>query len=314
MVSFVLRRFAGMIPILFLITVAVFLVMQVLPGDPARMILGQEATEEAIAAVRERLGLNQPLYMQYFSWLGNVLTGDLGRSMVDNTPVAGIILNALPVTLQVVGLALVIALLIGVPAGVIAATSPGRVGDSVATFIGLSCISLPGFWVAILMLYFFSLYLGWLPSSGFVRPTDDLWQSFLHSLMPAIALGLRPAGIFMRLVRSSMLEVMKSDYVRTARAKGLTSRVVILRHGLRTSLIPLVTILSVEFAALLGNVVVIDTIFGLPGFGRLIFNSVLRLDMTMMQSLVLIFALAVIVINLLTDILYSILDPRIKER
>lgn len=314
MVSFVLRRFAGMIPILFLITVAVFLVMQVLPGDPARMILGQEATEEAIAAVRERLGLNQPLYMQYFSWLGNVLTGDLGRSMVDNTPVAGIILNALPVTLQVVGLALVIALLIGVPAGVIAATSPGRIGDSVATFIGLSCISLPGFWVAILMLYFFSLYLGWLPSSGFVRPTDDLWQSFLHSLMPAIALGLRPAGIFMRLVRSSMLEVMKSDYVRTARAKGLTSRVVILRHGLRTSLIPLVTILSVEFAALLGNVVVIDTIFGLPGFGRLIFNSVLRLDMTMMQSLVLIFALAVIVINLLTDILYSILDPRIKER
>lgn len=314
MVSFVLRRFAGMIPILFLITVAVFLVMQVLPGDPARMILGQEATEEALAAVRERLGLNQPLYMQYFSWLGNVLTGDLGRSMVDNTPVAGIILNALPVTLQVVGLALVIALLIGVPAGVIAATSPGRIGDSVATFIGLSCISLPGFWVAILMLYFFSLYLGWLPSSGFVRPTDDLWQSFLHSLMPAIALGLRPAGIFMRLVRSSMLEVMKSDYVRTARAKGLTGRVVILRHGLRTSLIPLVTILSVEFAALLGNVVVIDTIFGLPGFGRLIFNSVLRLDMTMMQSLVLIFALAVIVINLLTDILYSILDPRIKER
>lgn len=314
MASFVLRRFVGMIPILFLITIGVFLVMQVLPGDPARMILGQEATEEALAAVRERLGLNQPLYMQYLSWLGNLLTGDLGRSMVDNTPVAGIILKALPVTLQVTGLALVIALLIGVPAGVIAATSPGRLGDSVATFIGLTCISLPGFWVAILMLYFFSLYLGWLPSSGFVRPTDDLWQSFLHSLMPAIALGLRPAGIFMRLVRSSMLEVMKSDYVRTARAKGLSGRAVILRHGLRTSLIPLVTILSVEFAALLGNVVVIDTIFGLPGFGRLIFNSVLRLDMTMMQSLVLIFALAVIVINLVTDILYSVLDPRIKER
>lgn len=164
------------------------------------------------------------------------------------------------------------------------------------------------------MLYIFSLYLGWLPSSGFVRLSEDPWQSFLHSLMPAIALGLRPAGIFMRLVRSSMLEVMKSDYVRTARAKGLASRAVILRHGLRTSLIPLVTILSVEFAALLGNVVVIDTIFGLPGFGRLIFNSVLRLDLTMMQSLVLIFAVAVIVINLVTDIVYSILDPRIKER
>lgn len=314
MALFVLRRFMGMIPILFLITIGVFLVMQVLPGDPARMILGQEATDEALAAVRERLGLNQPLHMQYLSWLGNVLTGDLGRSMVDNTPVAGIILNALPVTLQVTGLALVIGLLIGVPTGVIAATSPGRIGDGLASFIGLTCISLPGFWVAILMLYIFSLYLGWLPSSGFVRLSEDPWQSFLHSLMPAIALGLRPAGIFMRLVRSSMLEVMKSDYVRTARAKGLASRAVILRHGLRTSLIPLVTILSVEFAALLGNVVVIDTIFGLPGFGRLIFNSVLRLDLTMMQSLVLIFAVAVIVINLVTDIVYSILDPRIKER
>ena len=314
MAFFVLRRFLGMIPILFLITIGVFLVMQVLPGDPARMILGQEATDEALAAVRERLGLNQPLYMQYLSWLGNVLTGDLGRSMVDNTPVAGIILNALPVTLQVTGLALVIALLIGVPTGVIAATSRSRIGDGMASFIGLTCISLPGFWVAILMLYIFSLYLGWLPSSGFVRLSEDPWQSFLHSLMPAIALGLRPAGIFMRLVRSSMLEVMKSDYVRTARAKGLASRTVILRHGLRTSLIPLVTILSVEFAALLGNVVVIDTIFGLPGFGRLIFNSVLRMDLTMMQSLVLIFAVAVIVINLVTDIVYSILDPRIKER
>lgn len=314
MVFFVLRRMLGMIPILFLITIGVFLVMQVLPGDPARMILGQEATPEALAAVRERLGLNQPLHMQYLSWLGNVLTGDLGRSMVDNSPVSRAIINALPVTLQITALALLVGLVIGVPAGVIAATSPGRLGDGVATFVGLTCISLPGFWVAVLLLYVFSLWLGWLPSSGFIRFSDDPWQSFLHSIMPAIALGLRPAGIFMRLVRSSMIEVMKSDYVRSARAKGLTARAVILRHGLRTSLIPLVTILSVEFAALLGNVVVIDTIFGLPGFGRLIFNSVLRLDLTMMQSLVLIFAVAVIIINLVTDILYFVLDPRIKER
>ena len=314
MAAFVLRRFLGMIPILLLITIGVFVVMQVLPGDPARMILGQEATAEALEAVRERLGLNRPLHVQYLSWLGNVMTGDLGRSMVDNAPVSRAILNALPVTLQITGLALLIALLIGVPAGVIAATSPGRLGDGLATFVGLTCISLPGFWVAILLLYFFSLYLGWLPSSGFVRPSEDLWQSLRHSLMPAIALGLRPAGIFMRLVRSSMIEVMKSDYVRTARAKGLAGHAVILRHGLRTSLIPLVTILSVEFAALLGNVVVIDTIFGLPGFGRLIFNAVLRLDLTMMQSLVLIFAVAVIVINLLTDMIYFVLDPRIKER
>jgi peptide/nickel transport system permease protein len=314
MLAFVFRRFLGMIPILFLITLAVFLVMQVLPGDPALMILGQEATPEALAAVRERLGLNQPLYMQYLSWVGGVLTGDLGRSMVDNAPIARAILNALPVTLQISVLALLLGLAIGVPAGVIAATRRGGIGDAVATFIGFTCISLPGFWVAILLLYLFSLYLGWLPSSGFVRLHEDWVASLTHSIMPAIALGLRPAGIFMRLVRSSMLESMKSDYVRTARAKGLTPRAVTLRHGLRTSLIPLVTVMSVEFAALLGNVVVIDTIFGLPGFGRLIYNSVLRLDLTMMQSLVLIFALSVIAINLLTDIVYFILDPRIKER
>lgn len=314
MLAFFFRRLLGTLPILFLITLGVFLVMQVLPGDPALMILGTESTPEALAAIRERLGLNQPLYKQYMNWVANALTGDLGRSMVDNTPVARAIQYALPVTLQISFLAIVLALVIGVPAGVIAATRRGGIGDTIASLVGFSCISLPGFWVAILLLYLFSLYLGWLPSSGFVRLHEDWLGSLKSSIMPAIALGLRPAGIFMRLVRSSMLEAMKSDYVRTARAKGLTAFKVTLRHGLRTSLIPLVTVLSVEFAALLGNVVVIDTIFGLPGFGRLIYNSVLRLDLTMMQSLVLIFAVLVIVINLLTDMVYFILDPRIKER
>lgn len=314
MLFFLFRRLLGILPILFLITLGVFLVMQVLPGDPALMILGTEATPEALEAIRERLGLNQPLYMQYLNWIGNVLQGDLGRSMVDNSPVSRAILYALPVTLQISFLAILLALAIGVPAGVIGATSRGGIGDTVASLVGFSCISLPGFWVAILLLYVLSLYLGWLPSSGFVRLNEDWVASLKTSIMPAIALGLRPAGIFMRLVRSSMLEAMKSDYVRTARAKGVTALKVTLRHGLRTSLIPLLTVLSVEFAALLGNVVVIDTIFGLPGFGRLIYNSVLRLDLTMMQSLVLIFAVSVIVINILTDLAYFILDPRIKER
>lgn len=312
MLTFVIRRIISTIPILLIITLTVFLVMQILPGDPALMILGQEATPEALAAVRERLGLNRPIYIQYLSWIGSVVTGDLGRSMADNEPIARAILYALPVTLQVSGMALIIALMIGVPTGVIAAAKRGGISDGLSTIVGLFCISLPGFWVAILLLYFFSLHLGMLPSSGFVRLNEDWVLSLKHSLLPAIALGLRPAGIFMRLVRSSMLEALKSDYVRTALAKGLSGFAVTLRHGLRTSLIPLVTVLSVEFAALLGNVVVIDTIFGLPGFGRLIYNSVLRLDLTMMQSLVLIFAISVIAINLLTDIVYFILDPRIK--
>lgn len=314
MASYILRRFLTALPVLFLITVIVFSVMQLLPGDPARMVLGQEATPQALEAMRERLGLNRPLYEQYFSWLFGVFQGDLGRSMVDNAPVSRAIALALPVTLQITLLALVIALVLGVPLGVVAATRRGSFADAAATFTGLSSISIPGFWVAILLIYVFALKVPWFPSSGFVRWSDDWVASLYHSFLPALALSLRPTGIFMRLVRSSMLEVLKSDYVRTARAKGLGNGAVILGHALRTSLIPLVTVLGVEFAALLGNVVVIDTIFGIPGFGRLIYGSVLRLDLTMMQSLVLVFAVSVIVINLLTDISYSLLDPRIREK
>lgn len=313
MASYILRRFMTALPVLLLITIIVFAVMQVLPGDPARMVLGQEATPQALEAMRERLGLNRPLHEQYLSWLFGVLQGDLGRSMVDNAPVARAIALALPVTLQITLMALAIALAIGIPLGVIAATRRGGLADAAATFTGLSSISIPGFWVAILLIYAFALKVSWFPSSGFVRWHEDWLASLHHSVLPALALSLRPLGIFMRLVRSSMLEVLKSDYVRTARAKGLGERAVILGHGLRTSLIPLVTVLGVEFAALLGNVVVIDTIFGIPGFGRLIYGSVLRLDLTMIQSLVLVFAVSVIIINLITDISYSLLDPRVRE-
>jgi peptide/nickel transport system permease protein len=310
---YILRRILVTVPILLIVTVIVFGVMQLLPGDPARMVLGQEATPHALEVMRERLGLNRPLHEQYLVWLAGVVQGDLGRSLVDNTPVARAIALALPVTLQITVMALIIALMIGVPLGVVAATRQGGVWDGVATLVGLSSISMPGFWVAILLIYWLTLQFPLFPSSGFVRWNDNWVLSLQHSLLPAIALGLRPAGIFMRLVRSSMLEVLKSDYVRTARAKGLGHRAVIVGHALRTSLIPLVTILGVESAALLGNVVVIDTIFGIPGFGRLIYGAVLRLDIVMMQSLVLIFAVSVIVINLVTDLTYSLLDPRIRE-
>ena len=184
--------------------------------------------------------------------------------------------------------------------------------NALASFTALSGISLPGFWVAILLIYILSVQYSLLPSSGFVSFTENPWQSLRHSLLPAIALGLRPAGIFMRMVRSSLLDVVRSDFIRTARAKGLDERTVILRHALRSALIPLFTVVGVEFASLLGNVVVIDTIFAIPGFGRLIYNSFLRFDFTMIQSLLLVFAVAVILINLLTDFAYTLVDPRIK--
>lgn len=313
MASYILRRFFTAIPVLLLVTVVVFATMQLLPGDPAEMVLGQEATPQALEVMRDNLGLNRPLYEQYLSWLFGVLQGDLGRSMVDNTPVLRAITLALPVTLQISLVALLIALAIGVPLAIVAATRRGGVADWLATLIGLSCISVPGFWVAILLIYLLSLQVSWFPSSGFVRWQDGWVESLHHTLLPAIALSLRPAGIFMRQLRSSMVEVLQSDYIRTARAKGLGKRAVILGHALRTSLIPLVTVLGVEFSALLGNVVVIDTIFSIPGFGRLIYGSLLRLDFVTMQSLVLIFAVSVIAINLLTDIAYSLLDPRIRK-
>lgn len=308
---FLAGRLFASIPILLLVTIMVFLTVYVLPGDAAVVALGQEATPHALEAMRERMGLNRPIHVQYLDWAGGLVRGDLGRSLVDNAPVSRAVSHALPVTLQLAAMAMIIALLIGIPAGVISATKRGTVWDALASLTAIGGISIPGFWAAILLIYAFSVKMSWLPSSGFVRLEDGLVDNLRHALLPALALGIRPAGIFMRQVRSSVLDVIRSDYVRTARAKGLGPWRVTVRHALRNALIPVVTIGGVELASLLGNVVVIDTIFSIPGFGRLVYNAVLRQDVITMQSSVFLFALAVIVINLLVDLSYLLLDPRI---
>lgn len=313
MLLYMVRRIGAAIPILLLVTILVFLTTHVLPGDAAVVALGPEATPAALEAMRERMGLNRPLHEQYLDWLGGVVRGDLGRSLVDNTPVSRAIMHALPVTIQMVLMAMIVAFVIGVPAGVISATKRGTLSDVFASVLGLAGISLPGFWAAILLIYAFSLHFSWFPSSGFVRIGEGGWLANLHhAVLPAVALGIRPAGVFMRQVRSSVLEVVRNDYVRTARAKGLGENRIITRHVLRNALIPVVTVSGAELASLLGNVVVIDTIFGIPGFGRLIYNSILRQDVITMQSVVLVFAAMVIVVNLLVDLSYPLLDPRIK--
>lgn len=313
MLLYMVRRVGAAIPILLLVTILVFLTTHVLPGDAAVVALGPEATPAALEAMRERMGLNRPLHEQYLDWLGGVVRGDLGRSLVDNTPVSRAIMHALPVTIQMVFMAMIVAFVIGVPAGVISATKRGTLSDVFASVLGLAGISLPGFWAAILLIYAFSLHFSWFPSSGFVRIGEGGWLANLHhAVLPAVALGIRPAGVFMRQVRSSVLEVVRNDYVRTARAKGLGENRIITRHVLRNALIPVVTVSGAELASLLGNVVVIDTIFGIPGFGRLIYNSILRQDVITMQSVVLVFAAMVIVVNLLVDLSYPLLDPRIK--
>lgn len=312
MITFLLNRILTTIPIILFITLAVFSVMQVLPGDPTLAILGDEATPQSRAVLRERMGLNRPVHVQYLSWLGGIFTGDLGRSLVDNTPVSRAVSYAFPVTLQIAVVSLLIALVVGVPLGVISAVKRGGIIDAVSSVLALSAISIPAFWAGILLMYFAALQLGWFPSSGFVRLAEDPWRSLHHSILPATALALRPIGIFMRMTRGSMLEVINSDFVRTARAKGASETAVNLRHALRNALIPLFTLIGLEFSSLMGGVVVIDTLFAVPGFGRLIYSAFLRSDFVMMQSLMVLFALVVIVVNLLTDISYSFLDPRIR--
>lgn len=312
MFQYMVRRVIAAVPIVLLVTILVFLTTHVLPGDAALVALGPEATPAALEAMRERMGLNRPLHEQYLDWLGGFVRGDLGPSVVDNSPVSRAISHALPVTLQMVAMAMIVAIVIGVPAGIISATKRGTVWDVTASLVGLAGISLPGFWAAILLIYVFSLHFSWFPSSGFVRIEEGLLANLHHAVLPAIALGIRPAGIFMRQVRSSVLEVIRNDYVRTARAKGLGENRIIVKHVLRNALIPVVTVSGAELASLLGNVVVLDTIFGIPGFGRLIHSSILRQDVVMMQSVVLVFAVMVIVVNLLVDLTYPLLDPRIK--
>lgn len=312
MFSFLVSRLLTTIPVVLFITLAVFSVMQVLPGDPALAILGEAATPESRAVLRARMGLDRPVHIQYLSWLGNLMVGDLGRSLVDNTPVTRAVSFAFPVTLQIALVSLFIAIIIGVPLGILSAVRRGGIIDVLSSIFALSSISVPAFWAGILLMYFVALQLGWFPSSGFVRWAEDPWRSLHHSILPATALALRPIGVFMRMTRGSMLEVINSDFVRTARAKGATEGSVNLRHALRNALIPLFTLIGLEFSGLLGGVVVIDTLFAIPGFGRLIYSAFLRSDFVMMQSLMVLFALVVIVINLLTDISYSLLDPRIR--
>lgn len=312
MLSFLANRVVTTIPIIIFITVAVFSVMQLLPGDPTLAILGDEATPQSRAVLRERMGLNRPVHVQYLTWLGGIFTGDLGRSLVDNTPVTRAVGFAFPVTLQIAIVSLFISISIGVPLGILSAVKRGGFVDALSSIFALSAISVPAFWAGILLMYFAALQLGWFPSSGFVRWADDPIRSLHHSILPATALALRPIGIFMRMTRGSMLEVINSDFVRTARAKGATEISVNLRHALRNALIPLFTLIGLEFSGLMGGVIVIDTLFAIPGFGRLIYSAFLRSDFVMMQSLMVLFSLIVIVVNLLTDISYSIIDPRIR--
>ncbi|TMI83600.1 MAG: ABC transporter permease [Bacillati bacterium ANGP1] len=312
MTRFVARRMLQMIPVLFFVSVIIFVLINLVPGDAARLFLGEEAPPDALAALRHELGLDRPLYTQYLRWVGGMLRGDFGHSFKDNRKVLATVLQKVPVTGELTIAALLIAWTIAIPAGVVAAWRRRTAVDYSASAAALTGLSIPNFWLGIMLIYLFAVHLRWLPASGFVPLCQDPALNLKTIVMPAFVLGVVLAAVVMRQLRSSMLEVLSADYVRTANAKGLGGRVVLIRHALRNAVIPVITVMGIQMGTLLGGAVITETIFALPGLGRLAVESIYGRDYPMLEGVVMFSALAVLAINLAVDIVYSLIDPRIK--
>lgn len=313
MLSLFIRRLLLAIPTILLITVFVFTLQQMLPGDPVLALAGEDRDPAALAAIRERLGLNDPLPVQYLRWLGNALTGDLGQSLRTGEPVLQIIAQKLPVTLQLGIMAILIAIAIGIPTGILSATRRGTAIDYGANMLALSGLSLPNFWLGIMLIMLVSVRWQLLPASGYVPFFDDPVQSLKTMIMPAFVLGTALAATLMRHTRSAMLGVMGSDYIRTARAKGVPERSVILKHAFRNALTPIVTLTALLFGELIAGAVLTEQIFTIPGFGKLVVDAVFTRDYAVVQGVVLVTAVGFIVMNLVADLLYILLNPRLRR-
>jgi peptide/nickel transport system permease protein len=313
MTAFLVRRLALIVPTLFFVSLLIFGLQQLLPGDPALALAGEERDPGVILFLREKYHLDQPLPVRYALWIGGVMRGDLGESIRIKRPVLDLVLEKLPVTAELALFAMLFALAIGVPAGVIAAVKNNTAVDYGATMAALWGLSIPNFWLGILLILLFSVELGWLPASGFVSPWESLRQNLLTLVMPAFVLGNALAAALMRHTRSAMLQVLSADYVRTARAKGLSERRVVLVHALRNALVPVITQGALEFGGLLSGAVLTEQVFTIPGFGKLIVDAVFNRDYAVVQGVVLCTALAYIALNLLADIAYVVVNPRLSE-
>ncbi len=314
MTRYVLRRAGQAAVVLLGVSIIVFGLIHLVPGDPVRVALGTRFDQETYDALRARAGLDEPLLMQYFQYLGNALTGDLGVSFRSGQPVTQTLMERLPATLSLAGMSLLIALLIALPLGTLSATRSGKLSDYVATVFSQIGVSVPDFWMAILLILLFTGVLGWLPPSGYVPFTENPGEWFQHIIMPALTVGVVSGSILTRFVRSSVLESLGRDYVRTATSKGLPGSTILRRHVVRGALVPVVTVTGVQLATLLGGVVVVEVIFAWPGLGRLTYDAVQARDYPVMQGAVLMFAAVFLLVNLLVDLLYAALDPRIAYR
>lgn len=312
---YILRRLAQLVPTLLLITMMVFALMHAIPGDPARMMVGAgDSLDEAqLAVVRREYNLDRPLPVQYALWLGRALSGDLGRSSANQRRVGEELVLRASVTFELGLIAWLIAVVIAIPAGVIAAVHRGRLPDFVATLVAVGAVAMPGFWVGIMLILLFGVRLGWLPTQGYVPLASDLTDGLRHMVLPAVALGITSAALMMRQMRSAMLEVLSLDFIRTARAKGLARWSVVLGHALRNAMLPVTTVMGLEIGRIFAGAVVIETLFGVPGMGRLMVQAVFQHDFMVVQGCVLVMATAVLAANFVTDIMYTVLDPRIRH-
>ena len=312
MLNFLGKRILQLIPTLFFVSVLIFSLQHLLPGDPALVMAGEERDPNVIAKIRQQYRLDEPIAVQYVYWAKGVISGDFGESLRIKVPVLDLIVQKLPVTMQLASMAIIIALLIGIPAGIVSAVKKGTAWDYGANLFALWGISTPNFWLGIMLIFLFSIELSWLPASGYV-PLSENWRASLAStIMPAFVLGNAIAAILMRHTRSAMLQVLDSDYVRTARAKGLSERAVILKHAMRNALTPVITLGALELGTLLSGAVLTEQIFSIPGFGKLIVDAVFNRDYAVVQGVVLVTATIYITLNLIADIAYILVNPRLR--
>ena len=310
--EFLVRRAFISAVTLVLVSIIVFAGVRAIPGDPARVLAGAEADDAGLDEIREKYGLKDSLAVQYLRWVGHALRGDLGVSIRTRQPVAGTVATKLPVTVELAVLSILIALAIAIPAGVVAAVRRNTAWDVAMSGLSLGGVSIPNFWLGIMLILLVSVRLGWLPASGYVPPWEDPVDNLRRMLMPALVLGTGLAAVLMRQTRNAMIEVLSADYIRTAYAKGLRTAVVVFRHAIRNGLIPVITIFGLQLGALIGGAVVTEQIFVVPGFGRLILEAVFTRDYPVVQGVVLITASAYVLANLLVDVSYSLLNPRIR--
>ncbi|MED4750564.1 ABC transporter permease [Brevibacillus choshinensis] len=310
--GYLIKRVVSLLPVLLVVAVVDFIIIHLTPGDPASVILGAQATEEELAKLREQLGLNLPIYTRFFQWIAGVMQGDLGWSIFMDMPVTEAIGGHLGPTISLTVMAEIIAILFAIPLGVMAANRRGTWMDQSFMTFALLGISLPSFWIGLNLILLFAVQLNWLPAAGYQPISSGIWNHLKYLIMPAISLGIMQAALIARMTRASMLEVLGENYIRTAEAKGLKMWLVTYKHALRNAFIPILTVIGLSFATLIGGAVVTETVFNIPGIGKLIVNSVLRRDYEVIQGTVLMIAAAYVFINLLVDLLYAYIDPRVR--